>query len=77
MYYQEGEIVPVVRDEHGHRRHLNKAAADLGVSLQHLVKVLDCGRPSKALWEKIREVHPELLSPSLWNPRKQKEPTHA
>lgn len=76
MYYEEGAIVPVVRDQYGRRKHLNKAAADLGVSIKHLMRVLDSGRPSASLWERIKKLHPELLNPELWNHSK-KEATHA
>ena len=76
MYYEEGTITPVVRDKHGNRKHLTKAADDLGVSLRHLTKVLDRGRPSASLWERIKEIHPELLNPELWNTNK-KEAAHA
>lgn len=76
MYYHEGVIVPVVRDEYGRRKNLNKAAADLGVGIRHLMQVLDNGRPSASLWERIKEIHPELLNPELWNTNK-KEQAHA
>ena len=76
MYYEEGAIVPVVRDQYGRRKHLKKAAQDLGVTITHLMRVLDGGRPSAALWERIKKIHPELLNPNLWNTTK-KEPTHA
>lgn len=68
MYYTQREkdsIIPVVTEMTDHgviRRHFSKAARDLGVSRSHLHKVLMGERQSVSLMERIRQLHPELLT---------------
>lgn len=74
MYTPPDEIVPVKviasrKSVSGFiRKGINQAARDLGVSRPHLWFVLNGKRESKALMERIRMVHPELLSEAIPHP---------
>ena len=56
------DLTPVQLDEKtGRRKYFCQAAADLGVSYQHLWAVLAGKRKSDSLLRRISDIHPELL----------------
>lgn len=55
-------IHPVYKAEDGTLKGMSQAARDLKVSRQHLRLVLLGERKSVRLLQKVRELHPELLT---------------